>query len=194
MRQGVTLDALCGIWKMVRIMFVFRVHNCANFVGFSRTVLFSLIPLLVPWGNIDVLVAISILFQSTFMSSIEWYFIFDLHLRSNLYGLLKDKLLGTRSFILFSRLEALTLKALLLLELVSGRWIGELHSWIRKGLIAFGEHYNWVRLHPNPQFLSEEWTASFRRGPILTSEFKTNVTTHYVICPVYAIRSFLNCL
>ena len=79
-----------------------------------------------------------------------------------------DKLLGSKSFILFLWLEALTLKALLLMDLVSSKLVSELHSLIRKRSIAFGEHYNWVRLHPNSQFIDKNEQSPLRRGPILT--------------------------
>ena len=101
--------------------------------------------------------------------------------------------LKTRRFTVNPSLEDLTLKALFLLALASGRRVGELHSLIRrKVFIVFGEHYNWVRIHPNPQFLAKNETASFRRGPILINAFKINSTTHHVLCPVNALRIFLN--
>ena len=101
--------------------------------------------------------------------------------------------LKTRRFTVNPSLEDLTLKALFLLALASGRRVGELHSLIRRrGFIVFGERYNWVRLHPNPQFLAKNETASFRRGPILINAFKTNPNTHHLLCPVNALRTFLS--
>ena len=98
----------------------------------------------------------------------------------------------TRRFTVNPSLEDLTLKALFLLVLASGRRVGELHSLIRrKGFIVFSEHYNWVRLHPNPQFLAKNETASFRRGPILINAFKDSSNNHDVLCPVNALRTFL---
>ena len=100
--------------------------------------------------------------------------------------------LKTRRFTVNPSLEDLTLKALFLLALASGKRVGELHSLIRrKGFIVFGEHYNWVRIHPNPQFLAKNETASFRRGPILIHAFKNNANDHHVLCPVKALRTFI---
>ena len=100
--------------------------------------------------------------------------------------------LKTRRFTVNPSLEDLTLKALFLLALASGRRVGELHSLIRrKGYIVFGEHYSWVRLHPNPQFLAKNETATFRRGPILINAFKNASNNHHALCPVNALRTFL---
>ena len=55
----------------------------------------------------------------------------------------------------------------------------------------FGEHYNWVRLHPNPQFLAKNESAAFRRGPILIHAFKNAQGVHHDLCPVRTLKQFL---
>ena len=55
----------------------------------------------------------------------------------------------------------------------------------------FGEHYDWVRIHPNPQFLAKNETASFRRDPLLINSFKNPNGEHHSLCPVSALRLYL---
>ena len=100
--------------------------------------------------------------------------------------------LKTRRFTTNPSLEDITLKALFLLALASGRRVGELHSLLRrKGFIVFGGHYSWVCIHPNPQFLAKNETSSFRRGLIMITTFRNADNEHHVLCPVDALRKFL---
>ena len=86
-------------------------------------------------------------------------------------------------------LEDITLKTVFLLALASGRRVSELHSLLRRrGFIVFGEHYSWVRLHPNPQFLAKNETASFRHGPLMINAFRNAAGEHHPLCPVAALR------
>ena len=55
----------------------------------------------------------------------------------------------------------------------------------------FGEHYNWVRLFPNPQFLAKNETASFRRSPLLIHAFKNARGEHHPLCPVWSLKLYL---
>ena len=100
--------------------------------------------------------------------------------------------LKTNRFCTDPCLEDITLKTLFLLALASGRRVSELHSLLRRrGFIVFGEHYNWVRLHPNPQFLAKNETASFRRGPLLINAFKNTQGEHHPLCPVMCLKQYL---
>ena len=74
--------------------------------------------------------------------------------------------LKTRRFAVNPSLEDITLKTIFLLALASGRRVSELHSFLRRrGFIVFGDHYSWVRIHPNPHFLAKNETSAQRRGP-----------------------------
>ena len=54
------------------------------------------------------------------------------------------------------------------MALALGALVGELHSLLRRrGFIVFGEHYSWVVIHPNPQFLLKNDTVAFQRRPLL---------------------------
>ena len=100
--------------------------------------------------------------------------------------------LKTRRFTTNPSLKDITLKALFLLALALGRRVGELHSLLRrKGFVVFGKHYDWVRIHPNPQFLAKNESSSFRRGPIMINTFKDDSNEHHALCPVDALRKFL---
>ena len=100
--------------------------------------------------------------------------------------------LMTRRFSVNPSLEDITLKTIFLLALASGRRVSELHSFLRrKGFIVFGEHYSWVRIHPNPQFLAKNETAAFRRGPLMINAFKDSAGEHHPLCPVAALKLYL---
>ena len=55
----------------------------------------------------------------------------------------------------------------------------------------FGDHYEWVRIHPNPQFLAKNETAAFRRGPLMINAFKDSAGEHHPLCPVAALKLYL---
>ena len=55
----------------------------------------------------------------------------------------------------------------------------------------FGKRYEWVRIHPNPQFLAKNESSSFRRGPILINAFMNSSNEHHALCPVDTLRKFL---
>ena len=48
----------------------------------------------------------------------------------------------------------------------------------------FGDHYKWVRIHPNHQFLAKNETAAFRRWPLMINAFKDSAGEHHLLCPV----------
>ena len=55
----------------------------------------------------------------------------------------------------------------------------------------FGDHYEWVRIHPNPQFLAKNETAAFRRDTLVIHSFKNADGEHHSLCPVNALRLYL---
>ena len=101
--------------------------------------------------------------------------------------------LKSRRFTLNPTLSDITLKALFLLALATGRRVSELHSLLRtKGYIVFGKDYKWVRLYPNPQFLAKNETSKFRRGPLLIHAFLNSQGEHNSLCPVKNLKNFLH--
>ena len=55
----------------------------------------------------------------------------------------------------------------------------------------FGDHYSWVRIHPNPHFLAKNETSAQRRGPLLINAFKNDNGEHHPLCPVDSLKKYL---
>ena len=84
------------------------------------------------------------------------------------------------------------MKTIFLLALTSGRCVSELHSFLRRrGFLVIRELYDWVCIHPNPQFLAKNETASFRHETLLINSFKNANGEHHSLCPVLALKMYL---
>ena len=100
--------------------------------------------------------------------------------------------LKTRRFSVNPSLEDITLKTIFLLALASGRRVSELHSFLRRNeFIVFGEHYNWVHIHPNPHFLAKNETSAQRCRPLLINVFKNDDGEYHPLCPMDSLKKYI---